>query len=62
MKQIVKPIKDSNVLEQVKDSLLHKFDTDRRNYTIFQVGKVALIRVAMFLNLKRRYYRLSRLC
>jgi len=26
MKQIVKPIKDSNVLEQVKDCLLHIFE------------------------------------
>ena len=53
MKQIVKPIKDSNVLEQVKDCLLHKFDTGRRNYTIFQVGKATLLRVSDVLRIKK---------
>lgn len=53
MKQIVKPIKDSNVLEQVKNCLLDRFDTGRRNYTIFQVGKATLLRVSDVLRLKK---------
>ncbi|MBA1393525.1 site-specific integrase [Lactobacillus sp. XV13L] len=53
MKQIVKPIKDSNVLEQVKNCLLERFDTGRRNYTIFQVGKATLLRVSDVLRLKK---------
>lgn len=40
MKQIVKPIKDSWVLKAVQDSLLKDFDTGRRNYTIFKLGKL----------------------
>lgn len=51
MKQIVKPIKDSNVLEQVKNYFLERFDTGRRNYTIFQVGKA--LRVSYVLRLKK---------
>lgn len=37
--QIVLPIKDSNILKMVQDTLLDSFRAGRRNYTIFQVGK-----------------------
>ena len=37
MKQLVLPIKDSNVLHEVQDTLLNNFQYGRRNYTIFQV-------------------------
>ena len=40
--QIVLPIKDSNVLKMVQDTLLDSFRAGRRNYTIFQVGKATL--------------------
>lgn len=46
MRQIVLPIKDSNVLKEVQDTLLHNFKAGRRNYTIFQVGKATLLRVS----------------
>ncbi|MCG0612842.1 site-specific integrase [Lactiplantibacillus plantarum] len=46
MQQIVLPIKDSNVLTEVQDTLLHNFRAGRRNYTIFQVGKATLLRVS----------------
>lgn len=36
MKQVVKPIKNRKVLEEVKNCLLNDFDTGRRNNTIFQ--------------------------
>ena len=39
MQQVVLPIKDSNVLKEVQDTLLNNFKAGRRNYTIFQVGK-----------------------
>lgn len=35
MQQIVLPIKDSNVLKDVQDTLLHNFRAGRRNYTVF---------------------------
>ncbi|WP_457922166.1 hypothetical protein [Levilactobacillus brevis] len=38
MQQIVLPIKDSNVLKEVQDTLLNNFKTGRRNYTIFGSG------------------------
>lgn len=50
-KQIVLPIKDSNVLRQVEDTLLNNFRFGRRNYTIFQVGKATLLRVSDVLSL-----------
>ena len=53
MQQVVKPIKDSWVLSSVQDTLLHRFDTGRRNYTIFQVGKATLLRVSDVLRLKK---------
>ena len=53
MRQIVLPIKDSNVLKEVQDTLLHNFKAGRRNYTIFQVGKATLLRVSYVLLLKQ---------
>jgi hypothetical protein len=53
MKQLVLPIKDSNVLHEVEDTLLHNFKAGRRNYTIFQVGKATLLRVSDVLALER---------
>lgn len=52
MKQTVLPIKDSNVLHEVQDTLLHNFRAGRRNYTIFQVGKATFLRVSDVLRLK----------
>ena len=46
MQQIVLPIKDSNVLKEVQDTLLHNFKAGWRNYTVFQVGKATLLRVS----------------
>ncbi|MGA3420297.1 hypothetical protein [Lactiplantibacillus plantarum] len=53
MQQVVLPIKDSNVLKEVQDTLLNNFKAGRRNYTIFQVGKATLLRVSdvMYLEL-----------
>ncbi len=34
MQQVVLPIKDSNVLKEVQDSLLNNFKAGQRNYTI----------------------------
>lgn len=53
MKQLVLPIKDSNVLSKVQDTLLNNFKAGRRNYTIFQVGKATLLRVSDVLRLKQ---------
>ncbi|WP_373842249.1 site-specific integrase [Limosilactobacillus sp.] len=53
MRQVVLPIKDSNVLAEVQDTLLHNFKAGRRNYTIFQVGKATLLRVSDVLRLKQ---------
>ncbi len=53
VKQVVKPIKDTNILEEVQDSLKNDFDTGERNYTIFQVGKATLLRVSDVLALKK---------
>lgn len=53
MKQFVLPIKDSNILHEVQDTLLHNFRQGRRNYTIFQVGKATLLRVSDVLALRR---------
>ncbi|WP_288531899.1 site-specific integrase [uncultured Secundilactobacillus sp.] len=52
MKQLVLPIKDSNVLAEVQDTLLTHFKAGRRNYTIFQVGKATLLRVSDVMALK----------
>lgn len=53
MKQLVLPIKDSYVLSEVQDTLLHNFRAGVRNYTIFQVGKATLLRVSDVLRLKQ---------
>lgn len=53
MKQLVLPIKDSNVLREVEDTLLNNFRYGRRNYTIFQLGKATLLRVSDVLALRR---------
>lgn len=53
MKQLVLPIKDSNILHEVEDTLLHNFREGHRNYTIFQVGKATLLRVSDVLALRR---------
>jgi len=52
MQQIVLQIKDSNVLTEVQDTLLHNFRAGRRNYTIFQVGKATLLRVSDVMRLR----------
>ena len=52
MQQIVLPSKDSNVLTEVQDTLLHNFRAGRRNYTIFQVGKATLLRVSDVMRLR----------
>ncbi|MFG5362471.1 tyrosine-type recombinase/integrase [Enterococcus faecalis] len=48
----VQPIKDSNVLKQVQNTLLDSFKAGRRNYTIFQLGKATLLRVSDVLALE----------
>ena len=53
MKQHVLPIKDTNSLHEVQDTLLNNFRYGRRNYTIFQVGKATLLRVSDVLALRR---------
>ena len=52
--QIVLPIKDSNVLKMVQDTLLASFRAGRRNYTVFQVGKATLLRVSDVMTLKKQ--------
>ncbi|VDH09422.1 DNA breaking-rejoining enzyme [Lactiplantibacillus plantarum] len=39
MQQVVLPIKDSNVLKEVQDTLLNNFKAGRRNCTIFKLVK-----------------------
>ncbi|MDN6032122.1 tyrosine-type recombinase/integrase [Leuconostoc sp.] len=46
-------MKDSNVLKEVQDTLLHNFKYGCRSYTIFQVGKATLLRVSDVLALRR---------
>lgn len=53
MKEIVKPIKDSWVLDSVKRELKSNPFTGMRDYTIFQVGKSTLLRVSDVLSLKK---------
>ncbi|MFJ1526228.1 site-specific integrase [Lactiplantibacillus plantarum] len=52
MQQVVLPIKDSNVLKEVQDTLLNNFKAGRHNYTIFQVGKATLLRVSDVMRLR----------
>ena len=54
VQQIVLPIKDSNILKMVQDTLLDSFRAGRRNYTIFQVGKATLLRVSDVMKLKKK--------
>ena len=53
VQQLVLPIKDSNVLTSVQDTLLDSFRAGRRNYTIFQLGKATLLRVSDVMQLKK---------
>ncbi|MBF4176094.1 hypothetical protein LacP0543_15200 [Lactobacillus paracasei subsp. tolerans] len=53
MQQVVLPIKDSNVLKEVQDTLLNNVKAGRRNYTVFQVGKATLLRVSDVMRLKQ---------
>lgn len=54
VQQLVLPIKDSNILKMVQDTLLDSFRAGRRNYTIFQVGKATLLRVSDVMKLKKQ--------
>lgn len=49
----VLPIKDTNTLHDVEDTLLHNFKFGRRNYTIFKLGLVTMLRVSDLLALRR---------
>lgn len=51
--QKVLPIKDTNLLHEVEDTLLHNFKFGRRNYTIFKLGLVTMLRVSDLLALRR---------
>ncbi|WP_248574784.1 site-specific integrase [Leuconostoc sp. MTCC 10508] len=53
VQQIVLPIKDSNILKNVQETLLNNFRAGRRNYTIFQLGKATLLRVSDVMQLKK---------
>ncbi|MCC7669105.1 MAG: site-specific integrase [Leuconostoc pseudomesenteroides] len=53
VQQVVLPIKDSNVLTSVQETLLDNFRAGRRNYTIFQLGKATLLRVSDVMQLKK---------
>lgn len=52
MQQVVLPIKDSNVLKEVQNTLLNNFKASRRNDTILQVGKATLLGVSDVMCLK----------
>lgn len=51
--QKVLPIKDTEILHEVEDTLLHNFKYGRRNYTIFKLGLVTMLRVSDLLALRR---------
>lgn len=51
--QKVLPIKDTEILHEVEDTLLHNFKFGRRNYTIFKVGLVTMLRISDLLALRR---------
>lgn len=53
LKQLVLPIKDTQILHQVLETLRDDFKYGRRNYTIFQVGKATLLRVSDVISLKK---------
>ena len=47
----VLPIKDDQILKRVEDTLLNHFQYGIRNYTIFQMGKVTLLKSSDLLKL-----------
>ena len=51
--QKVLPIKDTEVLHEVEDTLRNNFKFGLRNYTIFKVGLVTMLRVSDLLALRR---------
>lgn len=51
--QKVLPIKDSNVLHEVEDTLRNNFKFGLRNYTIFKLGLVSMLRISDLLALRR---------
>ena len=51
--QKVLPIKDTNTLHEVEDTLLYNFKFGRRNYTIFKLGLVTMLRISDLLALRR---------
>lgn len=53
MKQLVLPIKDTQMLKQVLTTLRDDFKYGQRNYTIFQVGKATLLRVSDVISLSK---------
>ena len=53
VQQIVLPIKDTNILKMVQDTLLDSVRAGRRNYTVFQVGKATLLRVSDVMTLRK---------
>ena len=53
MKQLVLPIKDTQMLNQVLTTLRDNFKYGQRNYTIFQVGKATLLRVSEVISLSK---------
>ena len=53
VQQIVLPIKDTDILKMVQDTLLDSVRAGRRNYTVFQVGKATLLRVSDVMTLKK---------
>ena len=53
MKQLVLPIKDTQMLNQVLTTLRDNFKYGQRNYTIFQVGKATLLRVSDVISLSK---------
>ncbi|MGC8306248.1 site-specific integrase [Leuconostoc mesenteroides] len=53
VQQLVLPIKDSNILKIVQETLLDSFRAGRRNYTIFQLGKATLLRVSDVMQLRK---------
>ena len=54
--QKVLPIKDTNTLHEVEDTLLHNFKYGRRNYTIFKLGLVTMLRISDLLALRRNEF------
>ena len=51
--QKVLPNKDTNTLHDVEDTLLHNFKFGRRNFMIFKLGLVTMLRVSDLLALRR---------